>query len=95
MAEAGRKRKKAKTRTARLSREETEEEEEKLEDEEEGANEEENGLQCSKIVTPLVGELEPSQLPRWNIRSMWQLASVFNFLNVCVTLGEDKQMNQF
>ncbi|XP_076891516.1 DDT domain-containing protein DDR4-like isoform X2 [Bidens hawaiensis] len=34
------------------------------------------------IVTPLVGEPEPSQLPRWNIRSMWELASVLNFLNV-------------
>ncbi|KAI3820802.1 hypothetical protein L1987_08350 [Smallanthus sonchifolius] len=36
----------------------------------------------SGIVTPLVGEPEPSQLPRWNIRSMWELASVLNFLNV-------------
>ncbi|XP_076921304.1 DDT domain-containing protein DDR4-like isoform X2 [Bidens hawaiensis] len=33
-------------------------------------------------VTPLVGEPEPSQLPRWNIRSMSELASVLNFLNV-------------
>ncbi|XVF54227.1 hypothetical protein PTKIN_Ptkin05aG0163600 [Pterospermum kingtungense] len=41
--------------------------------------------QCSgssKIVTPLVGPPEPSQLPRWNIRSMWELASVLNFLRV-------------
>ncbi|XP_022735833.1 DDT domain-containing protein DDR4-like [Durio zibethinus] len=41
--------------------------------------------QCSgitKIVTPLVGPPEPSQLPRWNIRSMWELASVLNFLHV-------------
>ncbi|KAG9152829.1 hypothetical protein Leryth_017656 [Lithospermum erythrorhizon] len=38
--------------------------------------------QCSKVITPLVGEPEPSQLPRWNIRSMWQLASILNFLNV-------------
>ncbi|KAD4385603.1 hypothetical protein E3N88_25772 [Mikania micrantha] len=36
----------------------------------------------SGIITPLVGEPEPSQLPRWNIRSMWELASVLNFLNV-------------
>ncbi|KAL8457287.1 hypothetical protein ACS0TY_035220 [Phlomoides rotata] len=75
IAGAARKRKKAKPRGAR--REETEEEEEEEEDEEEG----ENG-ECSKMVTPLVGELELSQLPRSNIRSMWQLASVFNFLNV-------------
>ncbi|XVE57037.1 hypothetical protein DITRI_Ditri04bG0059400 [Diplodiscus trichospermus] len=41
--------------------------------------------QCSgssKIVTPLVGPPEPSQLPRWSIRSMWELASVLNFLHV-------------
>ncbi|XP_022039086.1 DDT domain-containing protein DDR4 isoform X1 [Helianthus annuus] len=36
----------------------------------------------SGVVTPLVGEPEPSQLPRWNIRSMWELASILNFLNV-------------
>ncbi|XVF09176.1 hypothetical protein REPUB_Repub07fG0069100 [Reevesia pubescens] len=41
--------------------------------------------QCSgnsKIVTPLVGPPEPSQLPRWSIRSMWELASLLNFLHV-------------
>ena len=41
--------------------------------------------QCSgssKIVTPLVGPPEPSQLPRWSIRTMWELASVLNFLHV-------------
>ncbi|XVF12018.1 hypothetical protein REPUB_Repub08aG0078600 [Reevesia pubescens] len=41
--------------------------------------------QCSgssKIVTPLLGPPEPSQLPRWSIRSMWELASVLNFLHV-------------
>ncbi|KAL8118263.1 DDT domain-containing protein DDR4-like [Apium graveolens] len=38
--------------------------------------------QCSKIVTPLVGEPTISQLPRWSIRSMWELASILNFLNV-------------
>ncbi|MFS7939790.1 putative transcription factor & chromatin remodeling DDT family [Helianthus anomalus] len=36
----------------------------------------------SGVVTPLVGEPEPSQLPRWNIRSMSELASILNFLNV-------------
>ncbi|XP_051133252.1 DDT domain-containing protein DDR4-like [Andrographis paniculata] len=39
-------------------------------------------LQYSRVVTPLLGEPEPSQLPRWGIRSMWQLASILNFLNV-------------
>ncbi|XWS48088.1 hypothetical protein CRYUN_Cryun13aG0042800 [Craigia yunnanensis] len=41
--------------------------------------------QCSgssKVVTPLVGPPDPSQLPRWSIRSMWELASVLNFLHV-------------
>ncbi|KAA8540906.1 hypothetical protein F0562_024956 [Nyssa sinensis] len=38
--------------------------------------------QCSKIVTPLVNPPPPSQLPRWSLRSMWELASVLNFLNV-------------
>ncbi|CAL0319947.1 unnamed protein product [Lupinus luteus] len=38
--------------------------------------------QCSKIVTPLVEPPPPSLLPRWNLRSMWELASVLNFLNV-------------
>ncbi|XP_052175764.1 DDT domain-containing protein DDR4-like [Diospyros lotus] len=35
-----------------------------------------------KIVTPLVAEPPPSQLPRWSLRSMWELASILNFLNV-------------
>lgn len=38
--------------------------------------------QCSKIVTPLVEPPTESQLPRWNLRSMWELASVLNFLRV-------------
>lgn len=45
---------------------------------------------CSKIVTQLVMEPEPAQLPRWSIRSMWEFASILNFLNVsrklCVKL---------
>ncbi|XP_073016182.1 DDT domain-containing protein DDR4-like [Primulina eburnea] len=90
MAEVERKRKKAKRRerlTARLLKEEYEEEEFG----EEGVHEE-NGevdgftssslVQCSKIVTKLVGEPETSQFPRWSMRSMWQLASILNFLNV-------------
>ncbi|KAJ8772147.1 hypothetical protein K2173_027324 [Erythroxylum novogranatense] len=36
----------------------------------------------SKIITPLVGPPEPAQLPRWNLRSMWELASILNFLHV-------------
>ncbi|KAK9114033.1 hypothetical protein Syun_020830 [Stephania yunnanensis] len=38
--------------------------------------------QCSKIVTTLVNEPPPSQLPRWELRSMWELASLLNFLHV-------------
>ncbi|KAJ7956317.1 DDT domain-containing protein DDR4-like [Quillaja saponaria] len=38
--------------------------------------------QCNKIVTPLVEPPPPSQLPRWNLRSMWELASILNFLHV-------------
>ncbi|KAM7483254.1 hypothetical protein LguiB_007837 [Lonicera macranthoides] len=30
----------------------------------------------------LLGEPTPGQLPRWRIRSMWELASIFNFFNV-------------
>ncbi|KVH87374.1 DDT domain-containing protein [Cynara cardunculus var. scolymus] len=36
----------------------------------------------SKIVTPLVREPPLSQLSRWSVRSMWELASILNFLNV-------------
>ncbi|XP_073139389.1 DDT domain-containing protein DDR4 [Henckelia pumila] len=91
MAEAERKRKKAKRRerlTARLLKEESEEEEEFGEEEVNEENGEVDGstssslVQCSKIVTKLVAEPEPSQFPRWSVRSMWQLASILNFLNV-------------
>ncbi|PIM97758.1 hypothetical protein CDL12_29773 [Handroanthus impetiginosus] len=88
MAEAEKKRKKTKRRdklAAKLLKEESEEE--GLEKEEENGEIDESSplsrLQSSKIVTPLVGEPEVSQLPRWNIRSMWELASILNFLNVC------------
>lgn len=46
--------------------------------------------QCSgssKIITPLVGPPEPSQLPRWSLRSMWELASILNFLHVSLLLS--------
>ncbi|XP_011087191.1 DDT domain-containing protein DDR4 [Sesamum indicum] len=94
MAEAEKKRKKAKRErlAARLLKEESEEEMEDGLWEEDDGGKEENGeedgsssqsrLQYSRIVTPLVGEPEASQLPRWKIRSMWQLASILNFLNV-------------
>lgn len=36
----------------------------------------------SSIITPLVAEPPLSQLTRWNIRSMWELASILNFFNV-------------
>ncbi|KAL8225655.1 hypothetical protein R6Q57_018212 [Mikania cordata] len=36
----------------------------------------------SKIVTPLVREPPLSQLSRWSIRSMWELAAILNFFNV-------------
>ncbi|XP_050378994.1 DDT domain-containing protein DDR4 [Argentina anserina] len=36
---------------------------------------------ASKIVTSLVDPPSPSQLPRWTLRSMWELASVLNFLH--------------
>lgn len=107
MAEKERKRKTSRKRerlAARLLRDDSEEEEEEETGGmgEEGVKEEENGeegggspsssrLQCSKIITSLVGELEPSQLPRWNIRSMWQLASILNFLNVCGSCGEGQR----
>ncbi|KAH1126612.1 hypothetical protein AAZX31_06G179900 [Glycine max] len=38
--------------------------------------------QCSKIVTPLVEPPPAAQLPRYNLRSMWELASILNFLNL-------------
>lgn len=52
------------------------------EEEEEEVSSPPQDEQCSKILTPLVGEPPPSQLPRWSIRSMWELASILDFLNV-------------
>ncbi|KAG2257142.1 hypothetical protein Bca52824_076436 [Brassica carinata] len=59
---------------------------EEAEDQEE---EDESQIQCvggssgrSKIVTSLVSPPEASQMPRWNLRSMWELASVLNFLHM-------------
>ncbi|KAF2590303.1 hypothetical protein F2Q70_00040203 [Brassica cretica] len=56
--------------------------------EEEEEDDDESQMQCvggssgrSKIVTSLVSPPEASQMPRWNLRSMWELASVLNFLH--------------
>uniref|UniRef100_A0A7C9E9C5 DDT domain-containing protein n=1 Tax=Opuntia streptacantha TaxID=393608 RepID=A0A7C9E9C5_OPUST len=48
------------------------------EEEEQGEGKE----QCSRVVTSLVNAPTPEQMPRWNLRSMWQLASILNFFNV-------------
>ncbi|XP_020690279.1 DDT domain-containing protein DDR4 [Dendrobium catenatum] len=37
---------------------------------------------ASRIITSLTQPPTPAQLPRWSLRSMWELASVLNFLNV-------------
>lgn len=47
------------------------------EEEEDGSKE-----QCSKVVTSLVNPPTPEQMPRWGLRSMWELASILNFLHV-------------
>ncbi|XP_010477095.1 PREDICTED: DDT domain-containing protein DDR4 isoform X2 [Camelina sativa] len=60
------------------------------EDDDEDGDDENRQQQCvaggssssGKIVTSLVPPPEPSQMPRWNLRSMWELASVLNFLHV-------------
>ncbi|CAF2050228.1 hypothetical protein HID58_036311 [Brassica napus] len=71
--------------------EEVEEEDDDDEEEEEEEEDENHQRQCvggggssgkSKIVTSLVPPPEASQMPRWNLRSMWELASVLNFLHV-------------
>ncbi|XP_047165354.1 DDT domain-containing protein DDR4-like [Vigna umbellata] len=43
-------------------------------------------LQCSKIFTPLVEPPSPSQLSRWHLRTMWEFASVLNFLHLFMPL---------
>ena len=62
--------------------------------EEEEEDDDESQMQCvggssgrSKIVTSLVSPPEASQMPRWNLRSMWELASVLNFLHVSYLLS--------
>ncbi|RWR82783.1 DDT domain-containing protein DDR4 isoform X1 [Cinnamomum micranthum f. kanehirae] len=45
------------------------------------ANKEEQPVKCGKIVTPLVGDPLPSEIPQRELRSMWELASVLHFLH--------------
>ncbi|KAL0704549.1 hypothetical protein Bca4012_070974 [Brassica carinata] len=66
-------------------KEEVEEEDDQEEEDEEGDDDVQRqcgGGSLGKIVTSLVQPPEPSQMPRWNLRSMWELASVLNFLHV-------------
>ncbi|CDY26707.1 BnaA06g13150D [Brassica napus] len=68
-------------------KEEVEEEDDREEEEEDEDGDDDVERQCGggssgKIVTSLVQPPEPSQMPRWNLRSMWELASVLNFLHV-------------
>ncbi|CAN7021498.1 hypothetical protein IGI04_022559 [Brassica rapa subsp. trilocularis] len=66
-------------------KEEVEEEDDQEEEGEDGDDDVERqcgGGSSGKIVTSLVQPPEPSQMPRWNLRSMWELASVLNFLHV-------------
>ncbi|KNA15601.1 hypothetical protein SOVF_096760 [Spinacia oleracea] len=53
---------------------------------EEVSEEEDDDLpkeQCSKVVTSLVNPPTQEELmPRWELRSMWELASILNFLHI-------------
>ncbi|WOL08041.1 DDT domain-containing protein DDR4-like [Canna indica] len=44
--------------------------------------EKEEQQHTGRVITPLVQPPPPAQLPRWELRSMWELASVLNFLHV-------------
>ncbi|CAG7899610.1 unnamed protein product [Brassica rapa] len=70
-------------------KEEVEDGNDQEEEEEEEEDDGESQMQCvggssgrNKIVTSLVSPPEASQMPRWNLRSMWELASILNFLHV-------------
>ncbi|KAL9274752.1 DDT domain-containing protein [Drosera capensis] len=57
-----------------------EEEEEEVGEEEEGRD---HQYSSGRVVTQLVNPpTSPGQFARWNLRSMWELASVLNFLNI-------------
>ncbi|KAH9602138.1 hypothetical protein KSS87_018242 [Heliosperma pusillum] len=55
-----------------------------VEEEDVNVSEEENEVlgQCSKVVTSLVNPPTPEQMPRWRLRSMWELASILHFLHL-------------
>ncbi|XP_021733746.1 DDT domain-containing protein DDR4-like [Chenopodium quinoa] len=58
---------------------------EKVVVEEEVLEEEDDDLpkeHSSKVVTSLVNPPTPEQMPRWHLRSMWELASILNFLHL-------------
>ncbi|XP_042373378.1 DDT domain-containing protein DDR4-like isoform X3 [Zingiber officinale] len=44
--------------------------------------EKEEQQQTGRVITPLLEPPLPPQLPRWELRSMWELASIFNFLHI-------------
>ncbi|XP_074590016.1 LOW QUALITY PROTEIN: DDT domain-containing protein DDR4-like [Curcuma longa] len=44
--------------------------------------EEEEQQQVGRVITQLVERPSPPQLPRWEIRSMWEFAAILNFLHV-------------
>ncbi|RRT67791.1 hypothetical protein B296_00036382 [Ensete ventricosum] len=48
--------------------------------------EKEQQQKAGRVIMPLVQPPPPSQLPRWELRSMWELASVLNFLHVSAPL---------
>ncbi|XP_057516654.1 DDT domain-containing protein DDR4-like isoform X2 [Amaranthus tricolor] len=50
--------------------------------EDEVEEEEESNVKFSKVVTPLVNTPTLDQIPRRNLRSMWELASILNFFHV-------------
>lgn len=52
------------------------------------ANKEEQPVKCGKIITPLVGDPLPSEIPQRELRSMWELASVLHFLHVSENAGD-------
>lgn len=54
------------------------------------AKEEQPG-KCGKIVTPLVGDPLPSEIPQRELRSMWELAAVLHFLHVSAAAADRRR----